>query len=162
VWLRRVLSGEEKLQLNDATRRAIREGTLISTGAPTPLQLNPSELPFVRSFDDVRRTGRKDMMELPPAVIMLDGLNLLDTPSIAMPFQPTIASAATSLASVNLRQLQVAAPLNTPTAVRPGGVGVSIGFSAESILRYIFWPSERAKVRNRKHATARYTYNQYE
>lgn len=34
------------------------------------------------------------------------------------------------------------------------GVGVVLEFSAEDVLRYIFWKSHRAKVRNRKNANA--------
>jgi len=41
--------------------------------------------------------------------------------------------------------------------VYPGGMK----FNAESILRYVFWKSERAKVRNRKRANAWKYYNNY-
>jgi hypothetical protein len=83
AWLRRVLSGQEKLQLNDATRKAIREGTLVmpDPAANQPLQLNPSEMPIIRSFADIeaaRSQSKTPLMELPPAVLMLYDLDITD------------------------------------------------------------------------------------
>jgi hypothetical protein len=50
-------------------------------------------------------------------------------------------------------------PLN-PRQTIPGGIGLGVSFSAEDLLRSIFWKSERAKKRNRKHANAWKSYMQ--
>ena len=51
VWLRNILSGKEKLELNPEALKAIRSGTLINTEEPV------------------------DPKDLPPAVFMLYGMN---------------------------------------------------------------------------------------
>jgi hypothetical protein len=165
AWLRRILSGQEELKLNDATRKSIREGTLISTDpAPgkMPILSAPPELPVTKAFENITipKTQKKSMTELPPSVFILDGLNMGDslqcTSSSILPHATT-----TPRSVVELKQLDALTP--RPAAVgeqyapRAGGAS----FSAEDILRTIFWPSHRAKKRNRKQATARYNYNQY-
>jgi hypothetical protein len=165
AWLRRVLSGKEELQLNDAVRKAIREGTLISTDPAfkQPIFSVPPELPVNKSFEHIAppASQKKTMMELLPSVFILDGLNAGDslpynvTPDI-LPYSTTVSKSV-----AELRRLDALTPRKAvagdPATVRSG----SMGFSGEELLHYIFSPSYRAKIRNRKHATARYSYNQY-
>ncbi|MDR1407906.1 MAG: hypothetical protein LBJ23_07660 [Tannerella sp.] len=165
VWLRRVLSGEEKLQLNDATQRAIREGSLISTDPQSEqqMQLSPPELPFTKSFDNIQPSGhqKKSLTELPPSVMLMEGLGIGGTrPSTAPRLESYVPRLQKSLVVVELEWLESATPrkavVNDPSTIRSGG----ISFSAEEILEYIFRPSARAKKRNGKHAAAQ-LYNQY-
>ncbi|MDR1602979.1 MAG: DUF4858 domain-containing protein [Tannerella sp.] len=171
AWLRRVLSGKEELKLNDATRKAIREGTLISTDpAPgkLPMLSAPPELPVSKIVESIAqpKTQKKDMTELPPSVYILDGLgdgDLLQSDSSNILHFNTASTNSVVVQKwvVELKWLETAtsrkATVNDPTAVRSGGITID----AEDLLRTIFQPSYRAKKRNRKHATARYTYNQY-
>ncbi|MDR2120365.1 MAG: DUF4858 domain-containing protein [Tannerella sp.] len=166
AWLRRVLSGKEELRLNDATRKAILGGTLISTDpAPkSPMLSVPPELPVAGPFENIAQPAsrRKRLMELPPSVFILDGLTGGDSlpdnssPSV-LPFTTTVSKST----AAELKRLHALTPrkaaVDNLTPLRSG----SVSFGADDALRYIFQPSYRAKMRNRKHATARYTYNQY-
>lgn len=62
TWLRRILSGEEELRLNDAARKAIREGTLISTDpahGKQPILSVPPELPVTKAFEKTEMPEKK-------------------------------------------------------------------------------------------------------
>ncbi|MDR0757843.1 MAG: hypothetical protein LBF85_08360 [Tannerella sp.] len=102
------------------------------------------------------------MTELPPYIYILDGLGAADTLQGASTKISRHATATTN-SVVILKQLDVLTPresavtVSNRTAIRSG----SISGNAEDVLRYIFWSSHRAKMRNRKHATAWRTYNQY-
>ena len=138
VWLKRILNGTEKIQLNDATRKAIESGALIHNPMEAKqLKASPKEFPIIESFEGITapESNSKHPSELPPAVYQLQILNPKD-----------------SIPVINRHAIT----FNVPT-IRSGGGG---GFSAEDILRTIFWPSHRAKKRNAKNANAWKTYNE--
>lgn len=147
VWLKNVLSGKEKLELNPETKKAIESGTFINPeGQKQPLLTSPSEYPILKEFEDIdpstQDSARKriDYQSMTPAqfrlYFMSDSLFLYDLQSFY-------------ISPAEREYLQ---------AITPGGI---LTFSAEDILRTIFWPSHRAKMRNRKHATAWKWYNLY-
>ena len=70
LWLQRVLSGQEKLKLNEETLRAIRSGTLINpTLTPDQTKHSPLELPIVKSFDSIiQPESHRALHLLPPYV----------------------------------------------------------------------------------------------
>lgn len=152
LWLRRVLSGEEKLQLNDAARKAIRNGTLLfadSAHVRQPQQA-PAERPIFQIDASIQPPGmsaRSAIALLPPSVHILSDLDAFDP----MPIVPQSAILPYTNIAVDW----------TEKMIPNGFVSRSIGFSAEDLLRTLFWASHRAKMRNRKIATSWKTYNQF-
>lgn len=78
--LQHILSGKEKLQLNEETMKAIRSGTLINTDKPVgAMRMAPAApIPFYKDFSSyVHRadTGMKvvDYRSMPPALFMKYG-----------------------------------------------------------------------------------------
>lgn len=158
LWLQRVLSGNEKIQLNDQTKKAIESGTLLS---PDPfikeqMQMNSIEIPIIKSFEGITapENRRKQPHELPPPVYKLYGLDAID--SVPDATRSTIFYEKTT---TELKTLHATTPrkatVNDKISAGTGGGG----FSAEDLLRTIFWPSHRAKQRNKKNANAAKTYN---
>jgi hypothetical protein len=159
AWLQRVLSGKEELHLNEATRKAIEAGTLISTD-PNPaiqMRLSPLEIPFYKTVEGVTRpkTGQVKPQELPPPVYRLYGMEQKDSlPDISrsVKFYPKTVNELKNLDLLTPRKSTV----NDPATLRSG----AHGFSAEEVLQTIFRPSHRARKRNAKHANAWKTYNE--
>ncbi|MDR1103636.1 MAG: DUF4858 domain-containing protein [Tannerella sp.] len=161
AWLQRVLSGEEKLQLNEETLKAIQSGTLISTDHPGELRLKPGggELPILKLFEDVakRDTDSPSPADLPPFVYLRYLPPLKDSPAKGNTF-----TAISSRTLAELKALDALTPrratVNDPSTIRSG---VNGSFSAESILRTLFWPDHRARIRNARNADAYKTYNPF-
>lgn len=145
VWLSNVLSGKDTLRLNSETERAIREGRLLnpSTSAAGEIVPQATEIPIVVDFSDYVRKGVDTsryivpLRELPPQVFWLYGQNL--DPRDAMRY------------SAYDRDRQAY------KMVVPEWKGTS--FSLAAALGYAFSPTYRAKVKNRKTATAHKKYN---
>lgn len=159
LWLQRVLSGNEKIQLNDQTKKAIESGTLLS---PDPflkeqIQMNSIELPIIKSFEGITapENRRKQPHELSPQVYKLYGLDAKD--SVPDATRSTTFYGKTVL---ELKTLDVLTPrkatVDDKTTLRYGSGGSVV---AEDVLRTIFWPSHRAKQRNKKKANTAKTYN---
>lgn len=162
LWLQRVLSGQEKLKLNEETLRAIRSGTLINP-APTPEQQmkhSPLELPIVKSFDSIiRPESHRKLHLLPPSVFMLYDLNK-NNKSANDPDRGIKTTEGTVLSKRQIEGMQKYLKRSVDDALKYSNVGPpSIRFSAEDIARTIFWPSHRAKKRNARDAQA---YKQFE
>lgn len=108
--------------------------------APT-LSGTPSQLPVIRDFSEYLQLDTAfrttNLNQLPIGVIKLYGLDF--RPDSLMP-------GAFNLHGSDVELLKM---------VYPGGMK----FSAEDILRYMFWKSERAKRRNKKRANAWKLYN---
>ena len=159
IWLQKVLSGEEPLQLNEGTQKAIESGTLLS---PDPyiqeqMKISPAEYPIIRSFEGITapENRRKQPHELPPAVYKLYGLDAVDSLPDA-----TLSTRLYPKTIVELKALDALTPRKATVddkAVLRYGAGGS--FNAEDLLRSVFWPSQRAKNRNKKNANAWKTYN---
>ena len=156
AWLRRASSGE--LELNEATLRAIRSGTLLSPSpAAAALRHSPADLPLVITFDSIRPTGgptaRPD--QLPPAVY-----RLYEPVALPQPNAPTGSCALSAATVSDLRALRRIG-LRRAGHVAPGmlstGIGIPVNF--ENMLRFVFWPSHRAKLHNARHAQAYKSYS---
>jgi len=160
IWLQRVLNGTEKIQLNEATRKAIESGTLIHDPmVAKQLKSSPKEFPIIESLEGIAspESHHKLPSDLPPSVYRLDILNQkVSLPDIsnATKLNAAIIHDLKMLDAVTHRKETV----NDPFTIRPGGGGVSF----EDILRTLFWPSHRAKMRNAKNANAWKTYNEFE
>jgi len=173
LWLQQVLSGEEDLKLSPEVEKAILGGTLLNTGQPnTPLLAAPPILPISKDFSDMilPDTIRDvlDLLDLPPAVFMkymtkydsIAKINPgaytptraeLQQPGIKIPGIPTyVETGAGNLFLPEVRDGQKRGSIN---------LTLRTTFSAEDILRTLFWKSERDKKRNRKKATAWKYYN---
>ena len=164
LWLQRVLSGQEKLKLNEETLRAIRSGTLI-TPAPTPEQQmkhSPLELPIVKSFDSIiRPESHRKLHLLPPSVFMLYDLNK-NNKSANDPDRGVNKAGGMMLSERQIEEMMILMKMNVKkTTVDDKQTLPSpyITFDAEDIARTIFWPSHRAKKRNARNAQA---YKQFE
>ena len=158
IWLQRVLNGTEKIRLNEETRKAIESGMLIHD--PTVIQqlkISPKEYPVIESFEGITspEVNRKPPSDLPPAVYRLHILHHKDSlPDINNAFK--IHAAKLTEFKILHERTYRKATVDDPMTIRPSGGS----FSAEDILRTIFWPSHRAKKRNAKNANAWKTYNE--
>jgi len=157
-WLQRVLNGQEKLQLNDETRKAIESGTLIrNPDVLKQMKISPLELLVIKILEGstLPDNNPKSLSDVPPGVFKLYDFAQKDS-------LPDVRQATTFNAAImaELKMLDAAtyrkATVNDPFTIRPGGAGVSF----EDILRTIFWPIHRAKKRNAKHANAWKSYNE--
>ena len=158
AWLRRARSGE--LKLNEATLRAISTGTLLtppSAVAAPALRHSPADLPLIKTFDSIRPTVRPEL--LPPAVYKLyEPADLNRNGAMRLPaagsclFSPAETDRLRELRYLGMHRACGGAP-----GMLPAGVSFSVSF--EDMLRYVFWPSHRAKLRNRRHAQAYKNYS---
>ena len=162
LWIQRMQNGTENIRLNEATRKAIESGTLIRDPLDAKqLIVNPPEMPIVKSFEGITAPENKPRPQnLPVSVykIYVQNLNLKDS-------LPAIRNEAIGLNAKTIAELKTLeantprkATVDDPFTIRSGSTA---GFSAEDILRTIFWPSHRAKKRNAKNANAWKTYNEY-
>jgi len=166
LWIKRVQNGTEQIRLNDATRKAIESGTLIRDPLSTqPLKTHPAEIPIVKSFEGITAPeNKRKPTELPVSVYKIYVQNqYLQYRKDSLPVIRQEATRFNAKTIEELKQLDALTPrkatVDDPVTIGSGGGGGS--FSAEDILRSIFWPSHRAKKRNAKNATAWKTYNEY-
>jgi len=166
VWLQNILSGKVKLELTPEAQKAIEEGSLIITDQPTNPSLSaPSVLPIERSFSNIKPEGEDapiNLSKIPPSVFMqlnIDTTAVWESLVIINYHTPPIEMKIIPLGN---GRFYIASSADRPSyhmvrdGMRPDMVSAGVGasFSAEDLLRYFFWPSERAKRRNRKHANA--------
>lgn len=167
VWIEGVKSGQIKLELNPETKKAIEEGRLIKIAPPNnEMRESSAQLPITKEFTDIKPEDEAyqkliDPSSLPPAILLR-----LDVPDSAqirsfVYVAPPKDYISMKLIPIGTSGIYVTAhtgdlnPIIKDGQSRGGAMaGVGIGFSMEDILRQIFMPSERAKKRNRKYATA--------
>jgi hypothetical protein len=162
LWMQRVQEGTEIIRLNEATRKAIDSGTLIRDPfVSKQLKSSPSEMPVFKSFEGITAPENKPKPhDLPLSVYKryVQSLNMKDS----LPVVPKMAFSFSAEQVAELKNLDKLTPrkatVDDPFTIRSGASG---SFSAEDILRTIFWPSHRAKKRNAKNANAWKTYNEY-
>ena len=161
LWMQRVQEGTETIRLNEATRKAIESGTLIRDPMfSKQLKSNPPEMPIFKSFEGITAPDNKlKPQDLPVSVYKRYVQNMDMKDSL-----PVIRNEAFSLSGKQIEELKALdkltprkATVDDPFTIRSGASG---SFSAEDILRTIFWPSHRAKKRNAKNANAWKTYNE--
>lgn len=148
VWLRNILSGKEKLELNPEALKAIRSGTLINTEEPASNMIMSPELSpaqsiqkdfteYVRPKDTDYNPNRKVApKDLPPAVFMLYGMNK-PLPKVKM-----------------LGSFQVSPGIRAE-ARKPSGI------SFDDMLQQVFMPSARHKRKNAQRWRTQKYYNNY-
>ena len=121
LWLQRVLSGQEKLKLNEETLRAIRSGTLINP-APTPEQQmkhSPLELPIVKSFDSIiRPENHRTLHLLPPSVFMLYDLNK-NNKSATDPYRGVNKAGGMMLSERQIEEMMILMKMNVKKTTPP-------------------------------------------
>lgn len=166
LWIEKVKSGKIKIELNPETKKAIEEGMLIGTEKPeNKLKESPSQLPITREFTDILpedvEIEQLDLSSLPPSVFLR-----LDIPDSAK--QKSFVYVAPTKDYLSMKIIRIGTdgfyitahtgdlnPIVKDGQSRGGAMGaVGYGFSMEDILRQLLMPSERAKKRNRKYATA--------
>lgn len=147
VRVRDLLNGHNSILLNLETQPSFIGDTALSNGRiryrmrllPTPLLPEIiKEIPLLSLPDTITQIN---LQRLPPSVLALYAMEAS--------WQEVY-----EFKSCKLYEVYYPEP-----AVRSGGVGVVVTFSAEDLLRYIFWKSARAKKHNAKHATAWKYYN---
>lgn len=167
LWIEDVKSGKIKIELNPETKKAIEEGRFLGTDAPDNQELleSPSRLPILREFmimrpEDVEHDSI-DFSTLPSSVFFLYEVpDSADKKSLVY-VAPKKDYISMKLIPIGTSGVYISAntgdlnPIVKDGQSRGGAMGtVGYCFYAEGILRYIFMPSERAKMRNRKYATA--------
>ena len=147
IWLNRILNGTETIRLNDETRKAIESGTFIrNSNVVRQLYNNPIEIQIIKSFEDIEKPKSRSI--LPGDVhVGVYKIYVLDQQDVL----PVIRKEATTVRS---------GVGNNSNRSNRLGAGIVVNFSAENVLRTIFWPSHRAKMRNAKRANAWKTYNE--
>jgi len=176
VWMQDVTSGKVKVKLDPEVQKAIDEGTFIIIGPSDnqPSSASPT-LPIDKSFEGIKPEQHDensrlpfDFTQFPPSVFMLMDIDsILPKSLVIVPSRiPAIEMKVIPLGKS--RFYIVGNTRNSPITIKDGirsnavSTGIGMSFSLDEILCQIFSPSERAKKRNRKHATAwKYYYNAY-
>ena len=149
VWLQKILSGKEKLELNPEALKAIQSGTLINTEEPaSKMIMAPEQSPaqsiqkdfteFVRPKDseDYNPNRKVALKDLPPSVFRLYGMNK-PLPRVRM-----------------LGSFQVSSNIRAE-AQKPSGI------SFDNLLQQVFMPSARHKRKNAQRWQTQKYYNNY-
>ena len=149
VWLQKILSGKEKLELNPEALKAIQSGTLINTEEPAShMILSPEQSPaqsiqkdfteFVRpqNAEEHNPNRKVALKDLPPSVFRLYGMNK-PLPKVKM-----------------LGSFQVS-PRIRAEARKPSGI------SFDDLLQQVFMPSARYKRKNAQRWRTQKFYNSY-
>jgi len=158
VWLINVLEGTVDLKINEATKKAIENGTLV---VPSWMKNKDNKLNNIEIMQDLSDAGVADSIRLhsidpysmPPAVFALYVLYIDRMDSI-------YESRVSMITPAERKQLENALPASARNmiyySVSPGGavVGGIGGMDFNHILSMVFSPSYRQKYYNRKYATA--------
>lgn len=148
VWLQKILSGKEKLELNPEALKAIESGNLINIDKPASnMLMAPTNSPaqsiqkdfseYIRPKDTDYNPNRKvALKDLPPAVLMRYGL---DKPL------PRVKMLGSFYVSPSIRA----------EAQKPSGM------SFDDMLQQLFKPSARARKQNAKRWRTQKYYNNY-
>jgi hypothetical protein len=140
IRLQEILSGERELKLSPEIQRSIESGTFLNLENSFQHFILPDvQFPVLRDFTGI---GAQDSLSIdftiiPPNVFWLYNLSYINDYGALKSFH---------ISSEEREYLQ---------SLLPGAAT----FDAESILRYLFWKSHRAKMRNKKKATAWKYYN---
>lgn len=178
VWLSGVLSGKDTIRINPEFQKAIREGNFINNeDTPGQQMLNaPSVLPLLKDFseyidaDPDSLYNDADFSSMPPSVFRLLTIEL-DT---CLPINKK-AYTPPSKRLIDKEEIQVG---KLPVTVAVGGRNlyssdivkdgqkrgtltgtVKLRFSLDDILKVLFSPTERNKIRNRKRINTLKYYN---
>lgn len=145
VWLANVLSGKDTLRLNDETMRSIREGRFLQPDRSPAgtMGLSAPSLPITRDFSEYIRHEKDTshyqvaLRDLPPLVFWRYGQDL----------DPRDAMRYSGFNRDRQANQMVVPEMN------------GLSFNLAASLAYVFSPTYRQKVKNRKTATAYRTYD---
>ena len=138
LWLQRVKRGEEKIQLNEQTRQAIKNGSFLNTDPIGRQKISKSTLlPIQDDFSEYIhpefKRPLKSYKDVPPAVFLRMDLET----------KPLMKS--------EIRAFEISENVRKEMEAYQKG---KISFSVDDVLKHIFMPSERRKKKNRKRAAA--------
>lgn len=175
VRLQNILSGKEEIHLNPEIRRAIENGTFLSTDKPSDkMKSSPLQLPITSDFSEYIQADtfrvRANYDSITPAVYFLQ--NLKRPPSLGVRKQAyTSSNPLIRRGELRLGKLPVYSKVSAGNLfldeVKDGqhrgslNVTLRVEFSLEDILEHIFWKSARDKKRNRKRENTWKYYNDY-
>ena len=134
VWLQKILSGKEKLELNPEALKAIQSGTLINT--EESIQKDFTEFVRPKDSEDHNPNRKVALKDLPPSVFRLYGMNK-PLPRVRM-----------------LGSFQVSSNIRAE-AQKPSGI------SFDDLLQQVFMPSARHKRKNAQRWQTQKYYNNY-
>lgn len=156
--LKKIFSESNEIELNEETKEAIRKGTLISPGFKLP-ELMQEKKGTGLLMPEVERPKENNLennpLLMPSYVFWLyeasnEGDSIQNIRSFALNYKE-MEYIRSLLPGVQLGSFGLYTEFYRP--------GATFFFSAEDILRTIFWPTHRAKKRNAKHANAWRHYN---
>ncbi len=138
LWLQRVKSGEEQIQLNEQTKQAIKNGSFLNTDPIGRQKISKSTLlPIQDDFSEYIhpefKRPLKSYKDVPPAVFLRMDLET----------KPLMKS--------EIRAFEISENVRKEMEAYQKG---KISFSVDDVLKHIFMPSERRKKKNRKRAAA--------
>jgi hypothetical protein len=138
LWLERIKRGEEKIQLNEQTKQAIKSGSFLNTKPIGKQKISKSTLlPIQNDFSEYihpeYKKPLKSYKDTPPAVFMRRNIEMKPVDTL------------------EIRAFFITEKLKTEMKGYHKG---KISFSADDILKHIFMPSERRKKKNRRRAAA--------
>jgi hypothetical protein len=142
IKLQEILSGERELKLDPEIQKSIESGTFLNLKDPFQHFIQPNaQFPILKEFTGIAPQDSLyfdiDPTKIPPNVFWLYHLPYINDYGALKSFH---------ISSEEREYLK---------SLLPGATT----FDAESILRYLFWKSHRAKVRNKKKATSWKYYN---
>lgn len=179
VWLSGVLSGKDTIRINPEFQKAIREGTFINNEDTPGRQMleAPSVLPLLKDFSEYIEADPDsllkdlDVTSMPPSVFRLLTIELDTCLSIN---KKAYTPPPTRL--IDKEEVQVG---KLPVTVAAGGRNLyssdivkdgqkrgtltgtaKLRFSLDDVLKFLFSPTERNKIRNRKRINTLKYYNE--
>lgn len=178
VWLSGVLAGKDTIRINPEFQKAIREGTFINNEDTPGQQMlgAPSVLPLLKDFSEYIEADPDslhkdlDVTSMPPSVFRLLTIEL----DSCLPIHKK-AYTPPSKRLIDKEEVQVG---KLPVTVAAGGRNlyssdivkdgqkrgtltgtVKLRFSLDDVLKFLFSPTERNKIRNRKRINTLKYYN---
>ncbi|MBC8602831.1 hypothetical protein H8784_14020 [Parabacteroides acidifaciens] len=171
IWVSEMLAGKDTIRINPEYLKAIEEGTLINMGQPS--EYAPSELPVLKDFSEYIKADTLcralELDSISPAVFWLYPADTAGMHIRGIVYKPLKSLVIRD--RIRFGKLPLYGKVGTQNLFLPevkdgqrrGSVGatLTVDFSMEDMLRYVFWKSERDKKRNRKRDFTWKHYNSY-
>ncbi len=171
IWVSEMLVGKDTIRINPEYLKAIEEGTLINMGQPS--EYASSELPVLKDFSEYIKADTLcralELDSISPAVFWLYPADTAGMHIRGIVYKPLKSLVIRD--RIRVGKLPLYGKVGTQNLFLPevkdgqrrGSVGatLTIDFSMEDMLRYVFWKSERDKKRNRKRDFTWKHYNSY-
>lgn len=171
IWVSEMLEGKDTIRINPEYLKAIEEGTLINMGPPS--EYAPSELPVLKDFSEYIKADTLcralELDSISPAVFWLYPADTAGMHIRGVVYKPLKSLVIRD--RIRFGKLPLYGKVGTQNLFLPevkdgqrrGSVGatLTVDFSMEDMLRYVFWKSERDKKRNRKRDFTWKHYNSY-